>query len=133
MPDGQAQHQDPKEVLKGVLLPFGGYKGSAIAMMVELLAAGLIGEGFSFEAARYDNKDGGPPRGGEFLLAIDPAALGDPEGWQAHGEAFFAELTALEGVRLPGARRHVNRGRTPETGIDIPMALHDKIVALSGG
>jgi delta1-piperideine-2-carboxylate reductase len=36
------------------MLPFGGYKGSAIAMMVELLAAGLIGESSSYEAARYD-------------------------------------------------------------------------------
>ena len=31
---------DPAAIAKGVLLPFGGYKGSAIAMMVELLAAG---------------------------------------------------------------------------------------------
>ena len=41
-PDGQPS-TDPKAVLEGVLLPFGGYKGSAISMMVELLAAGLIG------------------------------------------------------------------------------------------
>jgi delta1-piperideine-2-carboxylate reductase len=39
---------DPKEILKGVLLPFGGYKGSAIALMVELFAAGLTGDTFSF-------------------------------------------------------------------------------------
>ena len=39
---------DPKEIAKGgVLLPFGGYKGSAIAMMVELLAGALVGENFS--------------------------------------------------------------------------------------
>ena len=44
-------------------------------MMVELLAAGLIGERFSFEAAEHDNKDGGPSRGGEFLLAMDPARI----------------------------------------------------------
>ena len=40
---------DPKEITKGgVLLPFGGYKGSAIAMMVELLAGALVGESFSY-------------------------------------------------------------------------------------
>ena len=27
-------------------MPFGGYKGSALSMMVELLSAGLIGEGW---------------------------------------------------------------------------------------
>ena len=122
---------DHKAVLEGVLLPFGDYKGSNIAMMVELLAAGLIGEGFSVEAARYDNKDGGPPRGGEFMLAIDPARLGDPEGWLDHAESFFANLTALDGVRLPGDRRYANRARTPNQGVQVPKSLHDKIVALS--
>ena len=61
---------DPQSILEGgIQLPFGGYKGSNIAMMVELLSGGLIGEHFSFEAAEHDNKDGGPPRGGEFLMA----------------------------------------------------------------
>ncbi len=36
---------DPAEIADGgVLLPFGGYKGSAIAMMVELLAGALVGD-----------------------------------------------------------------------------------------
>lgn len=53
---------DPAAIAKGVLLPFGGYKGSAIALMVELLAAGMTGEQFSFEARETDNKDGGAAR-----------------------------------------------------------------------
>ena len=44
-----------------MLLPFGGYKGSGIAMMVELLAGALVGDNFSYETAAKDNKDGGPP------------------------------------------------------------------------
>ncbi len=129
-PDGQAT-TDPNKVLEGVLLPFGGYKGSAFAMMVELLCAGLIGEGFSFEAAQYDEKDGGPPRGGEFMLALDPSRFGDEQGWLRHAESFFAELTALEGVRLPGDRRYTNRERTPSDGIAIPEDLHGKILELT--
>ncbi len=35
------------------------YKGSAIAMMVELLAGALVGDNFSFETAAKDNNDGG--------------------------------------------------------------------------
>ena len=64
---------DPGEIADGgVLLPFGGYKGSAIAMMVELMAGALVGDNFSFETAAKDNNDGGPPSGGEFILAISP-------------------------------------------------------------
>ena len=53
----------------GVLLPFGGYKGSAIAMMVELMAGALVGDNFSYETAAKDNNDGGPPSGGEFIIS----------------------------------------------------------------
>lgn len=123
---------DPNRILEGVLLPFGGYKGSAIAMMVELLAAGLIGERFSFEAAEHDNKDGGPPRGGEFILAMDPARFGG-EAWLDHTEAFFERMLSLDGVRLPGGRRHANRLRTPADGVPIPDALRAKILELTAG
>ena len=41
--DGE-KTDDPSEIANGgVLLTFGDYKGSAIAMMIELLAAGLVG------------------------------------------------------------------------------------------
>jgi delta1-piperideine-2-carboxylate reductase len=96
---------DPSEILQGVLLPFGGYKGSALALIVELLAAGAIGERFSFEAAEADNHDGGPPRGGEFMLAISPELLAGPD-WAEHCEGFFRRFEGIEGTRLPGSRRH---------------------------
>jgi delta1-piperideine-2-carboxylate reductase len=102
---------DPNEILKGMLLPVGGYKGSAIALMVELLAAGAVGERFSFEAAEADNKDGGPPRGGEFVLAMSPELISGPD-WEEHCEAFFQRFEAIDGARLPGSRRYENRRST---------------------
>jgi delta1-piperideine-2-carboxylate reductase len=106
-PDGKPS-DDPAEILKGVLLPFGGYKGSAISLMVELLSAGMTGESFSYEAEKNDNNDGGPPKGGEFVLAINPELVAG-KGWADHSEDFFSHLTAIDGVRLPGQRRHKNR------------------------
>ncbi len=102
---------DPKEIIKGsggVLLPFGGYKGSAIAMMVELLAGALVGDNFSYETAAKDNKDGGPPSGGEFILAISPDKIAG-SGWEKHSEEFFSKMKSMDGIRLPGERRHKNR------------------------
>ena len=100
---------DPKEITKGgVLLPFAGYKGSAIAMMVELLAGALIGETFSYETAAKDNKDGGPPSGGEFILAISPEKISGSD-WNKHADEFFIKMKSMDGVRLPGERRHENR------------------------
>ena len=99
----------PAEIADGgVLLPFGGYKGSAISMMIELLAAGLVGDLFSFEAAVEDNNDGGPARGGEFIMAMSPELIAG-KNWGEHSEKFFEQMLSLEGVRLPGQRRHKNR------------------------
>ena len=103
------QTTDPGEITDGgVLLPFGGYKGSAIAMMVELLAGALVGDNFSFETAAKDNKDGGPPSGGEFILAMSPEKVAGPN-WDKHAGEFFNKMKSMEGVRLPGERRHKNR------------------------
>ena len=100
---------DPSAITNGgVLLPFGGHKGSAIAMMVELLAAGLVGDMFSFEAKVADNKDGGPARGGEFIMALSPELIAG-DGWNEHAEKFFEQMESMDGVRLPGQRRHNNR------------------------
>ena len=100
---------DPGQISDGgVLLPFGGYKGSGIAMMVELLAGALVGDNFSFETAIKDNNDGGPPSGGEFILAISPEKLSG-SGWDKHADEFFNKMKSMEGVRLPGERRHKNR------------------------
>ena len=100
---------DPSLIANGgVLLTFGDYKGSAIAMMIELLAAGLVGDLFSFEAKEEDNNDGGPARGGEFIMALSPELIAG-KNWNEHAEKFFLQMKSLDGVRLPGERRHRNR------------------------
>ena len=115
VPLGTGLNKDGKETTNpseiadgGVLLPFGGYKGSSIAMMVELLAGALLGEWFSFETKEHDNNDGGPPKGGEFILAMSPDKIAGPN-WNKHADEFFIKMKAMDGVRLPGERRHKNR------------------------
>jgi len=120
---------NPGEIADGgVLLPFGGYKGSSIAMMVELLAGALVGDNFSYETAAKDNTDGGPPSGGEFILAISPDKLSG-NNWDKHSDEFFNKMKSMEGVRLPGERRHKNRlDKGPR---NINEELVNKIKALS--
>ena len=118
--DGK-ETDNPSEIANGgVLLPFGGYKGSAIALMVELLSAGLVGDLFSFEAKEADNKDGGPARGGEFIMAFSPQLIAG-DNWNEHSENFFEQMISLEGVRLPGQRRHNNRKDTGPRNINTKL------------
>lgn len=121
---------DPNEILKGALLAFGGYKGSSISMMVELLAGAMIGESFSFEAAVRDNSDGGPPQGGEFLFAINPTLVRGNDGWGDHAEGFFDKIYEQDGTRLPGDRRYENRVSHDKDGVKVSQIILDKIKAL---
>lgn len=120
---------DPSEILKGAMLPFGGYKGSSIALMVELLAGPLIGETLSFEAAENDNKDGGPPRGGELVIVLSPAWFGGSE-WRTHGEKLFEKVLQQPGARLPADRRYANRAKSLRDGLEISNEAIAKVDAL---
>lgn len=121
---------DPNEILKGSLLAFGGYKGSSISMMVELLAGAMVGESFSFEAAVRDNNDGGPPQGGEFVFAINPSLVRGNDDWGDHAEGFFDKIYEQDGTRLPGDRRLQNRARHDEGGVSVSPIILEKIAAL---
>ncbi len=103
-PDGLPT-SDPAAILKGAQLPFGGHKGSAIALMVELLA-GLCGGPYSDVAK--DASGAGVPVGAVFVLALSPAALGG-ETALADAAAFVERMRQVPGVRIPGERRHTNR------------------------
>ncbi|MEZ5661261.1 MAG: Ldh family oxidoreductase [Burkholderiaceae bacterium] len=127
--DAQGQATtDPARILEGVLLPFGGYKGAGLAMLVELLAGPMVGETFSFQTAARDNKDGGPPQGGQFLMAIDPARVSGSDPGPAT-EAFIEKLRGIDGARLPGERRQARRLDAGPRPID--AALVEKLRAMA--
>lgn len=123
---------DPAAGLAGAQLPFGGYKGGAIALMVELLVGALIGDVFSFEVTERDNGDGGPPTGGEFMMAIDPNRTRSDggAGAMAHAEQLFGRILQQEGTRLPSDRRFAARERTPQTGVTVVPVLYEELQQL---
>lgn len=137
LPDGTAidahgqPTNDASEALKGAQLPFGGYKGSNIAMMIEFLVGPLIGEACAYEAGEVDNKDGGPVRGGELILAFDPAHFGSKRNVDEHAEQFISRLLAQEGTRLPGDSRYKVSQKNLQDGVEIPKSLYDKIIELN--
>ena len=121
---------DPDAALAGAQLPFGGYKGAAIALMVELLAGALIGEVFGFEEYARDPDDSVGGLGGHFMIAIDPlrcVSHDDRSAQLAHAEKLFARILDQEGTRLPSQRRYAARARTPSEGVRIPSSLHDML------
>ncbi len=121
---------DPQAILDGgTQLPFGGYKGAAIAMTVELMAAALTGGHFAFESEAEHNNDGGPSNAGECVIAIDPNVVAGA-GHLGRIEDFFQRILNDGDARLPGDRRHANRQRTASEGTTIPPALYETLQGL---
>ena len=79
--------------------------------MIELLAGPLVGETVSFASKARDTGDGGPPQGGQFILAMNPEILSGGD-WAAQSEGFISRLNKMDGVRLPAERRYLNRKNT---------------------
>lgn len=123
IPDGWALDRDgrpttdPDAALKGSMLPFGGAKGAGLALIVDLLAAGLTGAQFSKDAAPYARAEGPPPGVGQLVVAFDPDAFA--AGFLDRIEELAAAMLAEDGVRLPGDRRLAARRAAEAEGIDL--------------
>lgn len=120
---------DPGKALAGTLLPIGGAKGSALALIVEIMCGALAGSEFGWEASAFLDAKGSPPELGQFLVAFDPGHFA--------GDSFLprmAELAAVvagDGARLPGDRRLALRERAARNGLAIADALYTEIKALA--
>lgn len=120
---------DAQAALEGAQLPFGGYKGAALALMVELLAGALIGENLSVESSGHDQHGIGAPLGGELLLALNPEHFG-PDNYQQRAEFLFSSILDQPGTRLPSARRYELRDRHLQQGVAVPRRIIDELLAL---
>ncbi|MDR3565687.1 MAG: Ldh family oxidoreductase [Negativicutes bacterium] len=105
---------DPKAGLQGALLPLGGYKGSGLGIMVDVLSAVLSGAQTSPHCGelRFD-----PERGqnvGFFFGAIDVASFDDVDTFKAGIDQLIDDLKnskKMEGVEeifMPGEIEYRN-------------------------
>jgi (2R)-3-sulfolactate dehydrogenase (NADP+) len=122
---------DPKAALGGALLPIGGPKGGALALMIEIMAAALTGSAYGWEASSFFDDKGGPPNMGHVLIAIDPLQL-SAGGYDERMTTLLDAIAAEPGARLPGTRRLANRRRAAAEGVAVAAALHAEIRALAG-
>ena len=128
--DGQPT-TDPQAILDGgALLPFGGHKGSALSMMVELLAAALTGGNFSFGFDWSGHPGAKTPWTGQLIIVIDPdkGAGGD---FAARSRELVERMQAVGVTRLAGERRYRERARALVEGVEVGREELAQLVALS--
>ena len=125
--------QDPKAILEGgALLPFGGHKGSALSMMVELLAAALTGGNFSFEFNWSEHPGARTPWTGQLVIVIDPSKTAG-QSFVERSQELVRQMHAAGLRRLPGDRRHRTRAKSQQTGIEMDTKELRQLQALAEG
>jgi (2R)-3-sulfolactate dehydrogenase (NADP+) len=122
---------DAKAALKGTMNPLGDAKGAALALMVELLAAGLTGANYAYDQTSFFDAHGAPPGTGQAIIAIDPGAFGP--GALRRFSAMAEAVAGSAGARLPGRRRYALRQELERDGIPVDAALLAELEAIASG
>ena len=113
---------DAQAALAGSMAPAAGHKGSALALLVDVMSGGVAGSNFSHEAGSFGGTADGPPDVGQVVLAIDPSATMGLS-FVDRLEHEFTALASEPGVRLPGDRRLAEQARAEVDGVDVPDDL----------
>ena len=133
IPDGSALDTegrlttDPQAALKGAALPFGGHKGYALALVIQILTSALVG------AAPI------PKRGEDYgllMLAVSPSIFVDREGFdRGIGEIIRRVKGARRAdpateVLIPGERAFRERERRLKEGIEVEAEVMEEMEKL---
>jgi LDH2 family malate/lactate/ureidoglycolate dehydrogenase len=119
--------RDPAKALEGALLPFGGYKGFALALMMQGFGV-LAGSGSDIEKSY-----------GYLVIAIKPDLLISLDDYRRQMSATLAEVKAtprlpgVDEIRLPSERAFRERARNRREGIVIDRHIFTALNELPQG
>ena len=122
---------DPRDYFEGgFLLPFGGHKGYALAVIADLLGTALTGAD-AFPAA--------VPRSGLFIFAVAADAFRDRAAYEQGVAAVLERITSVppahgfDEVLLPGAPEARARAEREEHGIPVADTTWDAVTEAARG
>jgi L-2-hydroxycarboxylate dehydrogenase (NAD+) len=116
--------RDPRLARRGALLPFGGYKGFGLALMMQALGV-LAGSGCDAESDY-----------GYLFIAFSPDLLGPADVFERQVTELIERVKAIprqpgvEEIRIPSERAFRSRERLAREGLEIDRLVFDGLVAL---
>ncbi len=133
LPDGWALDADgkptnnPEEALKGSILPFGGFKGYALSLLIEVLTGPLVQAGYGHGVTGTASPEKNCTKG-DLYVVIDPSKFGDFDEFKANTEDFIAQVRATgDNVPVPGDLE-VKRVKEAEVnGVTIDEKLYEQL------
>ncbi|KAJ8116349.1 hypothetical protein OPT61_g2207 [Boeremia exigua] len=119
--------QEPAKALEGVMLPMGGPKGSAIAIMMDVFSGVLSGSAFAGHVTNpYDPSK--PADVGHFLVAIKPDLFMSIEEFKERMDYLYQRvvgsdrMTGTDRIYFPGEIEDLNKEKRLGDGIPLVEA-----------
>jgi L-2-hydroxycarboxylate dehydrogenase (NAD+) len=121
--DGQPT-RDAALAAQGAIGPLDGHKGFGLGLCIELLSGPLVAAAVGKALSGWL---GNEPAGakGHFLIAVDPAAFGEPAVFRAAVGVHLREVKAsrkapgVSEIRIPGERGYAEEARRRRDGVPI--------------
>ncbi|MEP7456562.1 Ldh family oxidoreductase [Phyllobacterium sp. SB3] len=117
-------------LLGGAMLPFGGHKGAATALMVEIMASALTGGQFSSEVDISAHPGAETSKTGQVLIVIDPNRGGNFK-FADRVKTLTQSLRIAGQSRLPSDRRYATRALSDKSGIPISAEQLRELTSLA--
>ena len=121
----------------GAMLPFGGHKGYALALLIELLSGALTGAGVTERPDKVPSGELGYGGNGTLLIVLDVAHFTDEERFLTNVDSLFERLQSskpapgFEKVMIPGEPEAAERERAGQEGISVEGAIWEQIVSIA--
>lgn len=128
---------DSKRGFEGLLLPIGGYKGYGLSLVFGLLAGTLNDAAMGKDVVDFNTDDTTTTNTGQAILAIDPAAFGDPGAFRRRVDTVVRDLResermpGVERIWLPGEQSHARRLANQRDGVPIVPSLRASLDKLA--
>lgn len=128
---------DAAAALAGSVVPFGGPKGSALAMMIDLLAGALVAGAAGSDIGDMYEDWSRAQRVGHLMIALDPAAWLGRDAFAEQVERFVARVHDLPpadgfaGVLLPGEVEERALAAATSDGVRLSGTVHADLLALA--
>ncbi len=127
---------DPQVALRGLLMPLGGYKGSGLGLMIEVLCAVLGGGAMSAEVGGVHILQR-PMNTSQTFLGIDIARFLSPQEFQSRMEHLVTTVKSAcpargyEEILVAGDPEWRSEGRRLKEGIPIEIGLWERLAELA--
>ncbi len=116
---------DPEAALEGTILPFGGVKGYALSLMIEIMCGPLVNAAFGTKVTGTAGDYKENCNKGDLFIAIDPSKFVSMDAFKEQVEEFVTEIRESGNTFIPGDLEVKRIAENEEKGLEIDEKLYE--------